>query len=119
MVQQRFIQTFISVNVVEECSKAEERASGHSSEHKPIPREEPIPWDNSLVRFALSNHSSVHVNEEVEHEAVNDWVNFEVNTQAVEEACKHVLSFEDEVHWDEHKHWYDVIIRASSAHGDD
>jgi hypothetical protein len=51
----------------------------------------PFQTCNCLESFAFGDQLAVHINEEVEHEAVDDGVNLEVNAQAVQDAASNVL----------------------------
>jgi hypothetical protein len=93
VVEERLPQELPSVNGVEKCSESNESTSGGSCEHQPVSREKTLFTPNRSNRLTSSQETSVSINEEVEDKAVNNGVDFEVDTQPVEEPREDKLSF--------------------------
>ena len=87
-------QIFIAVDGIERCCKPKERQNSPESEANSVPCEESVFRDYGLVRISsLCNEISITVNEKVEYEAKDDWVDLKVNCKTKEEPTKVVPLF--------------------------
>ena len=78
------MQELPAINVVEKSCEAYKRSGADDRELQSVLGEESQRGDRCVGPLPLSDDSSVAVDEEIENEAVDDWVDLEVNAEAVE-----------------------------------
>lgn len=89
-------QELVPVHFVEDSCQTEQCQNGHTGENESVFGEKAFFGVNCFEgRPALSNELSIAVDEKVKHEAVDDWINFEVDGETQEEATPNVSAFED------------------------
>ena len=115
VIKPRFLQKLISVNPVEQQVEAHECPAGYEGEYQAIEREEIL--KKSLKQWlSLKNGFFIAVNVEVERQAVNYWVDFEVYAETVDEPSRNVVLFKQKIHSQVDQQRDDIVIGAARTH---
>ena len=80
VVQITFVQEFVPIDHVEQACEEYEGRGRNQSECDPVLSEKVLEYG----AFALQNLLFVAGDVQIENKAVNDWVDFEMNTQAID-----------------------------------
>ena len=79
MVQVSFVQELVPIYVIEKASKCNEGRGGNQGEGYPVGGEKV----SENAYFTLKDLLFITINEQIENEAVDYWVDFEMNAEPV------------------------------------
>lgn len=83
VVEQGFVEALVTVLHIEQVGKAQKGRGGNDGEHKLVPRDQRVL--EGLPSFACLDQLMVAVDVEIEGNRVDDRVDLEMHTQAIEE----------------------------------